>query len=284
MVDSGYSVDNLPPHRPPKLTAEVASSGVILTWGGNPERDLWGYRLHRGTELTFRPDSSNTVYAGPDTAFFDTTGAGRFYKLAAVDVHGNRSRYALVTPRGSTTSVAFLVTAQAEPNRVTLDWYVIGLPGVPVNIYRRTVDRPWQRVAMAVTDHVGMVSYRDNDVRPGARLGYRLGTIDGNAEEFSDETWVTVPEPRLALLGVAPNPVLAEQGLFVKLSLPEGTAAILQVLDISGRVVARRDLSLLGPGTHEARVTWEQRPAPGVYWVRLRQGAQSVSTKIAILR
>ena len=108
--------------------------------------------------------------------------------------------------------------------------------------------------------------------------------MDGDVEVFSDETWVTVPEARLALLGVAPNPVTTDARLQVRLSLPRSTAASLQVIDISGRVVARQDLRSLGAGVHELTLAWERRPSPGIYWVRLTQGGTSVASKVGVLK
>jgi PKD domain-containing protein len=94
-----------------------------------------------------------------------------------------------------------------------------------------------------------------------------------------------VPEApvQLALRGVGPNPSSAGVDLHVRVSLPGEEAATLRVLDVSGRVMAQRDLVSLGPGTHDVRLAWDRRPAPGVYWVRLTQNGESVSTRVAIL-
>ena len=94
----------------------------------------------------------------------------------------------------------------------------------------------------------------------------------------------TAPAARLALLGVAPNPAHAGVDLGVRLSLASEGAATLQVIDIAGRVMANRDLASLGPGIHETRVAWDRKPEPGIYWVRLTQRDQSVSTRVGILR
>jgi len=283
-VDSGYSVDNRGPKKPPKFTASYTASGVRLRWSGNAERDLHGYRLHRGTTLSFQPDTGNLVFAGIDTAYADTTGAGHYYLLAAIDVHGNKSRYALVTPQGSTTGIAYMVETHAAPNRVTLTWYVIGLPGARVFLDRRSPGGPWERIATRVADGAGMVTYRDTEVRAGTRLGYRLRMIEEEAEVFSDEVWVDVPEARLALLGVRPNPILAGNEVVVSFLLPSDGPAALQLLDITGRVVAKRGLGWMEAGVHEARLAWERRSAPGIYWIRLAHGDQAATAKLGVLR
>jgi hypothetical protein len=89
-VDSGYSVDNLPPHVPAGFVAEPASPGaVVLRWAANADPDLHTYRLYRGTRSDFIPSAENLLVSQPDTSFLDPAGAGFAYRLTAVDTHGN---------------------------------------------------------------------------------------------------------------------------------------------------------------------------------------------------
>jgi len=99
--DSGYSVDNLPPGTPAPFTGQYASGTAVLHWNPNPESDLANYRLYRGTTTSFVPGPSNLVAAPPDTGFAYVAGAPYYYKLSAVDTHGNESGYALLTPTGT---------------------------------------------------------------------------------------------------------------------------------------------------------------------------------------
>ena len=96
--DSGYSVDNLPPGPPAPFTAAHAGGVTHLHWGVNAELDFAVYRLHRGDSEGFVPGPGNLVSAQPDTGFGDVGAAGGYYKLSAVDVHGNVSAFALITP------------------------------------------------------------------------------------------------------------------------------------------------------------------------------------------
>ncbi len=102
LPDSGHSVDNIPPATPsPFAGAVVAGANTQLTWGPNTESDLAGYELYRGATADFVPSAGN-LFAKPDqtiTSFFDTA-IGFFYKLAAVDSHGNRSGFAALSPAG----------------------------------------------------------------------------------------------------------------------------------------------------------------------------------------
>lgn len=100
--DSGHSVDNLPPATPSPFTGAVmGGANTQLTWGANSESDLAGYELHRGASAGFVPGPGNLIASTTSTNFLDSGEVGDFYKLAAIDMHGNRSGYALVTPSGT---------------------------------------------------------------------------------------------------------------------------------------------------------------------------------------
>jgi hypothetical protein len=121
--DSGYSVDNLPPGSPAPFTAAYLAGATHLHWGENSEPDLAGYRLYRGSSAGFVPGAGNLVAAQPDTGYADVGPAGSYYKLSAVDIHGNESAFSLVTPSG-TLDVASgvprelaLALASANPGR-----------------------------------------------------------------------------------------------------------------------------------------------------------------------
>jgi hypothetical protein len=99
--DSGHSVDNLGPATPSPFTgAIVGGANTRLDWGRNHETDLAGYELHHGSSASFVPGPGNLTTATSDTTFLDPS-VGQFYKLAAIDIHGNRSGYALLTPGGT---------------------------------------------------------------------------------------------------------------------------------------------------------------------------------------
>lgn len=100
--DSGYSVDNLAPATPTPFTGEYASGATVLHWGPNTEPDFAAYRLHRGTTPDFVPSAVNLVVEKPDTGYVDAGGQAFFYKLAAVDTHGNQSPFAFLQPKGTT--------------------------------------------------------------------------------------------------------------------------------------------------------------------------------------
>ena len=96
-----HSVDNLAPAAPAPLTGQFAAGTTRLHWNRNTEADLAGYRLYRGTSVSFVPGPSNFVAELPDTGAADTAGAPYVYKLTARDVHGNESPAATLVPAGA---------------------------------------------------------------------------------------------------------------------------------------------------------------------------------------
>jgi hypothetical protein len=101
--DSGYSVDNLAPAVPLGLAGEQSYTpeGLQLTWNPNGEADIAGYKIYRGTSESFLPGPGNFVASTPDTASFDdewSWDTGYWYKVAAVDIHGNESVFAVFGP------------------------------------------------------------------------------------------------------------------------------------------------------------------------------------------
>jgi trimeric autotransporter adhesin len=81
-------------------------------------------------------------------------------------------------------------------------------------------------------------------------------------------------------LAARPNPVAGP--LQVWLTLPSRDRATLELLDVAGRRVARREVGALGPGSH--LVTLAAPPRAGLYFLRLAQGSRVLRTRVAVLQ
>ncbi len=97
----GYSVDDLAPVAPATFVGRYAAGSTTLEWSPNAESDLAGYRLYRGYEPAFAPGPGNLVAALAGTNYVDAAGGTAYYRLAAVDIHGNQSPYAFLQPDGT---------------------------------------------------------------------------------------------------------------------------------------------------------------------------------------
>jgi len=104
-VDSGYSVDNIAPDEPKGLVAQaMAGPAIGLHWLPSSDADFAGYRLYRGDDSQFATTPGTLIAAPRDTGYIDLTPGAHWYKLAAVDTHGNESAVAAVSA-SSTTGV-----------------------------------------------------------------------------------------------------------------------------------------------------------------------------------
>jgi hypothetical protein len=103
LADSGYSVDNIAPSPPLSLSGEQSfvPAGLNLTWAPNQANDLWYYGVYRGTDSGFTPGAGNIIATPQEEEWFDGSwawDAGYWYKVSAVDIHGNESAFAVFSP------------------------------------------------------------------------------------------------------------------------------------------------------------------------------------------
>ncbi len=100
--DSGYSVDNLAPATPIGLAGTPVEGlpGIDIEWDPNSENDFSHYIVHRGSFATFMPSTITELGATASPAFTDEYELWytSYYKICAVDRHGNNSVYAILGP------------------------------------------------------------------------------------------------------------------------------------------------------------------------------------------
>jgi hypothetical protein len=101
-VVAGQSVDNLAPAQPAQLTADWTGTQTDLQWAANTEHDLAAYHVHRGTSADFTPSAGNLIANQIATSHGDVGPPGSYYKVSALDVNGNESTFALITPEQTT--------------------------------------------------------------------------------------------------------------------------------------------------------------------------------------
>ena len=175
-----------------------------------------------------------------------------------------------------------LVSAEARPGEVTLEWYdgTLSTPGATV--YRRTESTEWSALGSVSPDGTGLMVFRDRQVAPATRYGYRLGVAQAGGERFAGEAWVNVPSAAFALEGARPNPVT--RGFTVAFSLADAGPARLDVMDLAGRRVFGREVGALGPGEHRVDLAGGRTPPPGVYLVRLTREGEALTARACVVR
>jgi hypothetical protein len=279
-VDSGYSVDNLAPAAPTQVQAEY-NGALTMVWAPNAEADLYGYRVHRGADRFFTPTIANLVGQPATTHFTDADGAGWFYKVAAVDVHGNVGAFTLVEPNGPVGIEIALVSFEVTAEGVTLDWYADAHTVPLATLQRDEGDGDWQDIGTGEPDAGGRLVFHDTSVVPGATYRYRLQWSTAEGERVSSASFVTIPGLALALNGAWPNPATGGE-LAIRFTLPGASHATLALFDVAGRRVVQREVGSLGAGSHVLDLR-SARLAPGLYLARLAQGGQLRSARVVVI-
>ncbi len=145
-VDSGYSVDNLAPVPVLFLAAHFTpAQGIRIHWGPGPDPDVGFYVVYRVPTNETPLTPNNEIAVVPDNVVFDMSINGpAWYKVIAVDVHGNRSEPASIAPDQisgielmGVPSVSYLDQNRPNPfNPLTTMEYGIARPGlVRLRIY-----------------------------------------------------------------------------------------------------------------------------------------------------
>ena len=148
----------------------------------------------------------------------------------------------------------------------------------PASVLRADGDGPFVTKASLTANAGGEIGFDDAAVVPGRRYRYAL-SLDGGARRLG-ETAVDIPfAPAFALAGAYPNPAVRD--LSLAFSLLDASPARLDVFDLAGRRVAGRDVGAMGAGRHLLPLG---RFAPGLYVVRLSQGAHSATIRAAVVR
>lgn len=155
-------------------------------------------------------------------------------------------------------------------------------------------DMSWNKIANGSVPQVtggaftlsGTVGQSDAGLLTGGPYRLNGGFWNGVALrqllDVPDATPVARPV-RFALRGFPSNPV-TRSGLDVSFALPNDAPAVLDLLDVHGRCVRTMAVGALGAGEHRLRFEQPESIGPGVYWIRLRQGAEQRVMKAVVLR
>jgi hypothetical protein len=274
------------------VTPEVGVDGagrVHVVWtdtrDGNPEI------YHRIWDGAWLPAERVTDAAGNSSTPRIVCTGDYIYLAWTDDRDGNPEIYwrkGTVCPNGEcqslpTPALASLADSRVEGDRVFLRWYVSGSEFGSTAVYRHGPDTDWMRLGERSPDGAGYLAFEDDGLTAGRRYGYRLGLRTAQGEVIAGETWVDLPALDFALQGARPNP--AEGGvLSVHFTLPSAAPASLALYDVSGRQVQKLDVGALGAGQHTLDLGQGQHLAPGLYLVRLTQGANTRTTRVAVFR
>jgi len=294
--DTAWSVDNIPPGVTPGLAGSETESpaGLLLSWEPNGASDLWKYNVHRGEDALFKPRESNLVGSTTDAELHDgtwTKPSRYFYKLIAVDRHGNAGSAALLRPEDvkvGTTLASF--AAALAGSVIEISWTLSETDETATFLALRSIDGgAYAELASAAIIRSGAAySLCDESIEPGTTYRYRIDLVgaDGARALFETES-ISTPAMPLTLHQNAPNPF--NPATTISFYLPRAAAVTLDVYDSAGSLVTRLlDGAVTPRGTH--RVEWRgvdregRSVSSGVYFYRLRAGRETISKKMVLVR
>lgn len=209
-------------------------------------------------------------------------GAGGVFVVWQNSIQGGL--YAQHVPFDLPTAVQLsLLSSVADAHHVTLTWSSPTAATLTASVERRGESSAWQAIGTPTAEGTDRLKFEDRSVAAGTRYGYRLSYLDGTSRQYTSETWINVPLGAvLALEGARPNP--AVNHLSAAFSLADDAPASLALLDIMGREVSRREVGSMGAGHHVVPLDEGVRTPPGLYWIRLTQGARSLMARAVVIR
>jgi hypothetical protein len=312
-IDSGYSVDNLPPVGTGGIIAAMSDGSISLQWSPNKtDKDLAGYRVFRSTTAGFVPSQSNVIVSTTDTSYHDVgtvNGQSYFYRIKAVDVHGNES---VASPELSTVALSVELvsfTALPQGNRVELRWKTAtetnnhgfeverklvsrfkdqDAGGTTSNLKLETSNSSWTRIAFVEGSGTSNTSheytYTDRSLSAG-KYSFRLKQIDRDGQfSYSPEVEVTA--------GVAPKEFILSQNYpnpfnpttNIDFAVPVSGRAVLKIYSMLGTEVATLFADDASSGEYHHVVFDARNLSSGIYIARLTFGSQTLSKKITLLK
>lgn len=202
---------------------------------------------------------------------------------------------------GQSAALISVVSADATTERVHIVWGVNSDTPVAGTIYRRVGSGTWAARQAVVSDSNDQIVYEDRDIQPGTTYSYRVHALDGDKMKDFGQVTVTVPtagtpppgnppppppgDPPTVppgVMHVSPNP--ASTSFVISFTLTGSGPVRLDLLDVTGRHVASRDLGSMGAGGHTVQLNEAAHLQPGVYIVRLSQGGRIVWGRANVFR
>jgi hypothetical protein len=178
-------------------------------------------------------------------------------------------------------ALASLQSATASTGHAALVWLVNDAVA-SMRVERSDSQGQWASLGSVSVSGDRRVTWRDEQVVPGQRMGYRLVDLRSGSVVPGSEVWIDIPrELALSLGGFDPNP--AGPDAVVAFTLPVAAPAELAIFDVSGRQVFARDVGFMGGGRHRVAIR-ENGLRPGFYLVRLTQAGESKIQRGVVLR
>ncbi len=294
-IATGYSVDNLAPDKPTKLSGFQSTDpdGLEINWHSNTERDLSHYLLYRNTSQNFNPTSQNQLTKTTEASYFDdewTKESGFYYKLSAVDRHGNKSSPAELVPDDVVKTLLQSFSIHRDGFAIELSWQLSRYEDESeflISRYKKSEgDHEYLTSGKIIRDNLSF-RYKDSSCLPDESYRYRIEILNGNNNNILFETrFVSIPAMPLTLYQNYPNPF--NPSTAIEFYLPNRSNVKLTIYDVSGKQVRTLIEKNMGKGFHSVNWTGTDnrgnRLSSGIYFYRLNTGTKSITRKMILVR
>lgn len=195
------ATDLKPPSPPSGVSIDARSGAIELNWSPNQEGDLAGYLVFRSMDVK-GTGTWAALHVEPfaGTTFTDDLPPTRrnimIYHVIAMDTTGNRSEPSAIVRAAMLDEVPppvpFLRSVRTSGDSVFLTWEPVTEGDLRGYRLERSMDGTYQEISRP---DGAREAYVDAGVPPGARLQYRLRSVDttGNVSAPSEPLSATVP-------------------------------------------------------------------------------------------
>jgi hypothetical protein len=196
----------------------------------------------------------------------------------------NPDVYSAVWPLEPVGVQVIVTSITADTSVVHVVWTIVPPDSFSATLYVRDNGGAWASNGTVAPDAQGQIRVDVPGSYAGHTIDFRLGVPDGSGGEiFYGFASITISSGfALALAGSRPNPAIT--GLDVAFTLGDGSPATLELLDLAGRSVRRRDVGALGAGPHLVDLKGAEPLKPGFYVVRLRQSGRALTKRVTFVR
>jgi hypothetical protein len=174
--------------------------------------------------------------------------------------------------------------AKATPGRARITWQSYEPLAGGLLIERRVLPSNWEKLSEATTSDSGLIRCDDQAAPEGSEVEYRVVLRRSAGVVMFAPIRLSIPvAPKILALHWARYDATSGS-VDLSFSLPRGPDPGVEFMDVAGRRMHRQAISNLDPGEQRTQIRLPSRMASGMYFMRLSQGSQIRTLKLAVVR
>jgi uncharacterized protein len=197
--------DSIPPAIPSGLKAVIDTNGIVtLTWNGNTEKDLMGYKVYRAQKIGEEPvPLVDSIWYGTkfrDTLSLKMLNKKSWYAVTALDTRFNQSRQSILVevkkPEVIPPSPAVISKFNVEGNSITIHWKSSSDSDVVSHtVYRKMPGDTASAIGIRTFQGRDTTSYRDKELASGKTyIYYVVAKSEGGLTTASEELMISTAQ------------------------------------------------------------------------------------------